>query len=458
MSNYNVLLVEDNAGVCEIISLILASEFPVNLSMANSEQGAVDKLSANAKFDLIVSDINMPNKDSRVLFNYLTHNKIKTPLMLITNDKLGSAVDFKSGAYLSYLEKPFNESSVFDAVSKFLKKEEAEGPTEDNNYVAISIITMKKIGRIESPLFIKLSDQKFIKLYNTDINFNEMEYSKLKKRDVEFLYVERKQFRNLIRKYKSKVLSEMFYAGVKSNIREGFTTSLVVQEMVKKSIQAFGFSDDAIKLAEQNIKFVKAVTDKYDNLNSFLRWLKMDNISYNYRYEYMQSVLICHLVAAIAQRYQFQNPNALDILSLSAFFHDISLDIYLMKNEPSFREAIKRGSKINRSDLENIRLHPMKSSQMLNEWQLCPREVQAVIEAHCELPDGSGFPMGLKADRLSELSSCFIICENVISRFLQSRKRSDLIDYLKRSKEFYSAGLFGGFYEIILDLLKQEVE
>jgi response regulator RpfG family c-di-GMP phosphodiesterase len=447
-----VLLVDDEPDISEIINLIIEPEFNLNCDTAENGKNAIEKIKANGNYDLIISDFNMPEGNGRFLFEYLVRNQISIPFILVTTDDWDEHSEFHRGESVGYVQKPFDEKQVIESVAKYLLRESSNMNSSAGSpeYIRVSIATLMKVRRIEVPLHVKLSPTKYVVLHNSGFIFDEVEFLKLKNKGAEWLYVLRSDYKALAQNYSRDFLAQFFFKTIQGDLGNGFTVLAATQEIIKKAVLTFGFSKDAISLAEDSIRFVKAVTDRNPNLNVLLRWINNNE----YRYEYVHATLICFFVAAIAKVHEFKTKNAVEKLALAAYFHDVSLEIYLMENEISFREAIKIGSKINRLDLENVRQHPVKSASMMREWSQFPGESIEIITRHCELPDGRGFPNQLKGNNIDELSSCFILCEDVVNRFLQNRNKASTIEYLKTQTGFYNCGFFSNFHKIILGIFE----
>jgi response regulator RpfG family c-di-GMP phosphodiesterase len=452
MDKINILVVDDEPEITELIRLILEQDYSINLSTAESGFSALEKVEANPNYDLIISDFNMPNGNGKFLFENLQRNQLHIPFVLLTSDDWADHPEFHREELVGYIQKPFDESVILQTVREHIKKIKPNGEDSLSNFISLTIFTLQNIGRINVPLYVKIGTDNFVKLYKENINFDSFEYLKLKNKNIDILYVARTDFKYLIHDYKKKALNSLLFKTLKADASEVFSSSIASQEVLKKAILAFGFSEEALQLAIESIQFVKAVADKNPDLNAMLRWINNNE----YRFEYLHATLICYLTAEIYKRHQFQTLNSLDILALAAFFHDVSLEVYLIENETSFREAIKCDSKINKKDLENVRQHPLKSSAMLKEWTLCPSQVHTVIETHCELPDGKGFPKGLTAKNLDELSSCFILCEDIVCKFLQSRSKQATYDHFKQKENYYSTGYFLNFYRIINEFFSEQ--
>jgi len=76
----------------------------------------------NGYYDLIVSDINMPNMDGYKLLKMKNEKGIHTPVIFLTSrsDSIDEAKGFELGA-VDYIKKPFKKEILLLRINKALK-------------------------------------------------------------------------------------------------------------------------------------------------------------------------------------------------------------------------------------------------------------------------------------------------------------------------------------------------
>ena len=102
-----VLIIEDNSELCEYMKKSLEQDgFSVDISF-NGKEGE-EKAYVNA-YDIILLDLNLPDKDGIEIIRFLRESGIETPVIMITaRDTIGDrAKGLDSGAD-DYLTKPFD--------------------------------------------------------------------------------------------------------------------------------------------------------------------------------------------------------------------------------------------------------------------------------------------------------------------------------------------------------------
>ncbi len=123
--SYRILVVEDSVSTRSLIVSTL--EAIDNLVIVESESGFdALKMIPQGKFDLIITDINMPNINGLELVSFVKKNSRyeSIPLIIVTTE--GREKDRERGIALGaeeYLVKPFDPDDLQGLVAKYLKLE-----------------------------------------------------------------------------------------------------------------------------------------------------------------------------------------------------------------------------------------------------------------------------------------------------------------------------------------------
>lgn len=148
MNSKKILVVDDDADICEIFSEILSN---YQTQTANDGQRALEILD-KVKFDLVVSDISMPQMNGLQLLEALRQKKIQVPVIFVTGfaDTTKMRQAWKLGAF-DFIDKPVDASYLVSVVKKALEFGEsframnAESP-ESTPPAQFSPETLRAIG------------------------------------------------------------------------------------------------------------------------------------------------------------------------------------------------------------------------------------------------------------------------------------------------------------------------
>ena len=122
MTGYKVLVVEDSPTMRQLIVFALKRIRGFQIVEANDGVDGLKKLSAD-KFDLIVTDINMPIMDGLKLVSMERNdpNYKETPIIIITTE--GATEDRERALALGaneYITKPIQTMQILETVKKLL--------------------------------------------------------------------------------------------------------------------------------------------------------------------------------------------------------------------------------------------------------------------------------------------------------------------------------------------------
>ena len=117
MNNGRVLVVENNAIVCHVISLML-KDFDYDFLIVNSGYAALDAL-REEKFDIMLTDFGMPGMNGMQLVENVRKNDDKLEIIMMTATPAliirEKAIKFKISAILP---KPFLMNNLLSLLSK----------------------------------------------------------------------------------------------------------------------------------------------------------------------------------------------------------------------------------------------------------------------------------------------------------------------------------------------------
>lgn len=118
----DILIVDDSASMRQMVSFTLKSAGH-NVVEASDGVDGVNKASAK-QFNLVISDVNMPNKSGIELTAELRAkpNYKFTPILLLTTESAGDVkMQGKKAGATGWIVKPFNPQTLVDTAEKILK-------------------------------------------------------------------------------------------------------------------------------------------------------------------------------------------------------------------------------------------------------------------------------------------------------------------------------------------------
>lgn len=445
------LVVEDEPEIADLLSIYLSQEFDATFRFSFGGFEAIDLIEKNpTQYDLIFCDYRMAHGSGADVINYLKKIGMPIPLILATSEVKADHLELLDNPSLGYIQKPFDDLQIRNEVQRLLGvKMAAEEPKK---YFPVSLSALSRIKDIKSNLYIKINEQKYIKIQKADSTFDGEAQKKYEGKGVAVLYVEQSEYPQLIEEFQSLVNSHMLFSVDSTLDYDSLQVSSAVQEVVSGFVKTLGFSEQTEALAKKNIALVHTLAKQTDSLDSLLGAVLNSQLGYSYQH----STLVAILLSELAPLYEFENQHSLEILTMAAFLHDSVLNDYQSKNEDRFISALQMGIKINAEDLEMVKNHPRIISDQLKLWKHCPPELIEIIISHHEKPDGQGFPSGLKAEQLSIFSAFFVVCEEFVKTYLENKNLASTIDQWKKKKPLYDFRFFREVYSLLMGKLLQE--
>lgn len=447
------LIVDDEPDLRELLVLILGAKFTSQFFEASNGLEAIRILENEAApIHIIISDFNMPKANGATLARYVREKMPNVPFVLMTSDDRREHEDILSQPLTSYFEKPFEEARLVGEVDRLLTGSSSQRTTVVPDFVPISINSLARLKTAECPVYIKLSEGHFVKVLGEQALFEEAFLKRFADKGITYLYLEKKDFPRILTRYRELVQNDLYISALKGKKGEVFQLSKSIQELIKTATKTFGWDSETLALGSDGIRLIQNLT-KYDtSLAEVFDWFSDDSHDAGLH----TSILLTYILAKMCRHLKFSSPRAFDHLSMAAFFHDLPLSDHLIRNQRKFLKTMELGLSANKNEIEQIKNHAHQAKEIISQWPHCPTEVLQIIERHTERPDGKGFPKGLKANDLDELSGAFIVANEVVQLYLHNRDRETLFSELSSmSKVFGQALVTREAYAVVLAQLSR---
>ena len=120
-----ILFVDDDCEFCKAMKKVLEkSSYTVTLAADGRE--ALDTLSKEGTFGLIISDLKMPRMNGMELMGEIVRRKINTPVIFLTaHGEVESYMDLMNMGAFDYLNKPVEGRELLHAVKKALEAQDS---------------------------------------------------------------------------------------------------------------------------------------------------------------------------------------------------------------------------------------------------------------------------------------------------------------------------------------------
>ncbi|WP_291147092.1 sigma-54-dependent transcriptional regulator [Flavobacterium sp. UBA7680] len=133
-----ILVIEDDISFCKLLEKFLVkNQYEVSIAFSASEARSAIK---NESFDLILTDLRLPDSDGIVLMSEIKNSYPEIPVILMTGySNVNTAVKAIKNGAADYISKPFNPDEVLLVITNALKtsgiEEENEAPVKQKKSV-----------------------------------------------------------------------------------------------------------------------------------------------------------------------------------------------------------------------------------------------------------------------------------------------------------------------------------
>ncbi len=202
-------------------------------------------------------------------------------------------------------------------------------------------------------------------------------------------------------------------------------------------------------------KFMENVLFTNEEKENYIRFI-MHCFSLKGRIRTLEAIMCSCIVDEIAESMELSGREK-DKLYYSAMLHDIGL----LAIDP---EILKGNRKFTEEDRTAYRKHVEIGKTLLKKYFLVP-DIVEICAAHHEMLDGSGYPEGLKEDKITEAQAILQVADNVTAVLNMKRKlsRTEILSILqvqaqrKRLNKKAVSGVTGN-YDTIDNRLRTETK
>ena len=366
---------------------------------------SIQYLKTSNDVNLIICDMSLPDGSGSDIYKYIREKNIDIPFILMTGHNFKEEGVFKNffndNKHNAYISKPFDFNRLTTTVSKVL---DTDLPTKKTGHCKIKINKLLMFNNICCDLFIRLSEIKFVKIIKRDEMYSKEILDKYLQKGVRYVWIKEKDFENFTNDYSDsiKLLLESEKLTDKDRIESELNGTSAIHNMVLK----LGIEEHVVSAINSVVNSGIRAIKKNGNLFTFLkRAIKRKE------YIYEHSLLTSYLSGAIAIKLNWCTTLTLQKLWIASILHDVLLGSSHLAQVYNLEDISLEY--LNQKDVEKIKQHPLKTAEMIREAKVFPHNVSDIVLSHHETVDGTGFPRGLKARQISQLSCIFIIAEDL---------------------------------------------
>ena len=424
-----LLIVNDEPDIRYLISFAAESKLNLKTITAPSGNEAIKLLKSDSEIKGVISDYNMPDGNGWDVYHFLKSTNSTLPFVLCTGSLAEDLKEFEGQNLSALLRKPFRWEELVSTLRNIFVTASLDNTSSDHEYLPVKLKTLARVNVMKADLYIKLAEEKFVKLIRKGDTFSQTDYQHYADKQIDCLYLKRKECDDFLSKFTTEVMTLSLAKTLP------WTSSCDVlesaYETVHNTILTFGFTKEAQDLAKASAHLAIKTIVHLPKLSEL--FLHTDSNHYLYRHSTLLAQLSCLVASAIG----WTSESTQYKLSLASFLHDISIkdaDLAMLEiKNGEDQELLKKNEK----RMAAFRKHPEEASLLLSTFKELPPDVSDIILHHHEKPDGSGFPLGLKSKSLDPLPSLFIISQDIVNFVWEKGGNASFAEFLKHKHNAY---------------------
>lgn len=405
------MVVEDDADFRAVLSTILTK---AGFEIRQAENGLVAKTIFELnkdKFDLIISDIKMPEMNGIDLLTFVKARQPNVKFIIMTGfaEVLESA-DLSTFPFDALMPKPFKMSELVQTIQDvFTVKEEkndAEQMQDEYSFCRVHVDEFITSSRLPSDVYVQLSDKKFIRVAKEGSQIPVIKIQTYKEKKVDFFYVKTTDF------HKYTGLNLQIAKAVSSSKKITREQKIKLFKNTSEILLTQVFIDGIAKIDIENTSNMMSNTmnvlgEEPDIIDLLLLMQSHNDVVYAH------SVAVSAYSCLIAKKMGWTSQQTLMKLTMAGLFHDIG------KKEIPNRILQKNRRDMTPEERALIETHPTRSRDILSDTPGIPGDVIQICYQHHENNCETGYPMRLNPQKVHPLAKIIYLADEFVHLVLK---------------------------------------
>ncbi len=301
----------------------------------------------------------------------------------------------------------FDKTNLVTPLQQAIREAMPQGEGGMPEYCAVRVATLVRLGVADYGLYLKLSDNKYVKFAHGGAALQESDVQKLALKKIDKLHIKSEEVLRLLSGFQGYIGG----VGKRAHLTNAEKLAITheANDLVRSLYSAMGWSKEVQAAAKNSMKMAIEFVSSSPRLIELL----MMHAAKRDSYVASHSSTLIYVCCALARSLNWVSEYSITKLSMTAFLHDL----------PLTEEQEERVIQLNRRAYENkepsdeveaYKKHPELAAELAAELEQIPPDVAHIIQQHHERPDGKGFPAGLKYAQIHPLAALFIVAEDLI--------------------------------------------
>lgn len=459
-----VLLVDsDENWLSEAKKFLLAQMYEVT-AVGNGRDAQLALY--NDKFFAVLMNYDIQNHSCSQVLKFIKTSYTGQRVIIIINDKAlldtgeVSEEKFQKLGVAEIAVKPFEipylkellegHQSLGDLLAGVTKKEGASEETEvqmsDENFSCIKIDEFYSAQAVLFDIFIKLNDNKYLKILHAGDSFSKDRIDKYKiDKKIDSLYFHNSDRRKYIQ-YNNH-LAKKFIENQNVPSYNKVTILKNVSEKYIEEVFTVGIKPQVLEQGREVCETVYQLIETQPDLFSALRsFQNFDPTAYSH------SFMVTLYSTAIIKQFDWQSKTTIETTAMACMFHDIGKTL-LPKEFLNLRPK-----DMSPEQYEMYKKHPELGLQILEPIRGINNSIKQIVMQHHEAYDGTGFPYEKKGSKILTLANIVCLTDDFVHIMIDHKMqptealRKILTD--KEGVKRYNSILIEKFINVFVDPMK----
>lgn len=278
-----------------------------------------------------------------------------------------------------------------------------------SEFISIPVESLVHFKFLPFDLYIKLSDNKFVKRFHACESIEKTALKLLKLKGVKDFYFNKTHNRE----FATLLLNNMLNGIDRDylSFEEKYEVTTEVFQTTMEIVQSMGFPSRIVKVCESVMKCIKDdVINGKNHFSVYLEHLKKPEYSFNYRYIELTSYFATQIIEEFEV---FASSNYSRLVIFSALFCDVTL------KEPKWVH-IRNAQQLMAmpgETIKEINNHALKAAEMVQGYKDAPAGADKIIRQHHGSLNGVGFS-DQSFSAICPLSRCLIVSQSLAYEIL----------------------------------------
>lgn len=278
------------------------------------------------------------------------------------------------------------------------------------SYISIPIDSLIHFKMLPFDLYVKISDEKFVKRIPAFEEIDDSTFQKFKEKGIVELHFEKRFNRDfslmLINNMINKV--EQHYHSVDEKLLARNDVFVTTQQIVSK----LGFKPRVIEVCESVIDQISSdVAVSKDNFSKYLDQLRTQKeLAFHFRLMELTSFIATQMIDVMEESGRGEKIRKI-------VFASMFCDYTLKETGQLHIRDVGQLSKLNQSEQKLISEHALKASELINQYQNAPLEASLIIKQHHGSVSGIGLPREV-SPKILPLSKCLMTAQEIAYQIL----------------------------------------